>query len=77
MTERMRDLREAMIDRHAGETDQPGFDVRALLIRLSMPVTILVGALLATGIFLVFSSHDETPVSVAGVGTPTPTAAAA
>ena len=73
----MRDLREAMIDRHAGETDQPGFDFRPLLIRLSIPATILVGALLATGIFLIFSSHGETPVSVAGVGTPTPTAAAA
>jgi hypothetical protein len=77
MTEQMRDLREAMIDRHAGETDQPGYDIRPLLTRLSIPATILVGALLATGIFLVFSSHDETPVSLAGVGTPTPTAAAA
>ena len=66
-----------MIDRHAGETDHPGFDFRPLLIRLSIPATILVGALLATGIFLIFSSHGETPVSVAGVGTPTPTAAAA
>ena len=44
------------------ETDQKGFDIRRLLLRASIPVVVLLGVLLATGIYLL-ASHDEAPAS--------------
>ncbi|MCH7952631.1 MAG: hypothetical protein IIC25_01970, partial [Chloroflexi bacterium] len=49
----------------AAETDQEGVDIRRLLLRVSIPVVILLGVLLATGIFLL-SSHGGAPASVPG-----------
>ncbi|MCH8052071.1 MAG: serine hydrolase [Chloroflexi bacterium] len=49
----------------AAETDQEGVDIRRLLLRVSIPVAVLLGVLLATGIFLL-SSHGGAPASVPG-----------
>ncbi len=54
------------------ETGQRGVVIRRLFFRVSIPVAILVGVLLATGIFLL-ASHEEAPAAAPGTGTATAT----
>lgn len=57
------------------EAGQGGFVIRRLLFRVSVPVAVLAGLSLGTGIFLL-SSHEEAPASAPGTGTATATVTA-
>jgi len=54
------------------ETGQGGVVIRRLLLRVSIPVAIFVGATLGTGVFLL-ASHEEAPAAAPGTGTATAT----